>query len=103
MVRRKLKTKDIIIGVAALVVILILMFYIWHQAECVRLGYRTQELEQELQHLREEIAILETQKARLLAPDRVARIAQEELGYTQIQDDQFVSGERDKAPRKKTP
>jgi cell division protein FtsL len=91
MVRRKFSGKDIAIGISAVVVVvLILMFYIWHQAESVRLGYRTQELERELQGIREEIAALEAEKTRQLSPERVEKIAREKLGFTEVRDDQIV-------------
>lgn len=91
MVRSRFTGKDIAIGISvAAVVVLILLFYIWHQAESIRLGYRIQELERELQRITEEIAGLEAEKTRLLAPDRVARIAKEELGFTEIREDQIV-------------
>lgn len=95
MVRQRFTGRDIAIGISVVVfVVLILLFYIWHQAESVRLGYRTQELERELQRIREEIAGLEAEKTRLLAPDRVERIATEELGFIEVQDDQIVASSK---------
>jgi cell division protein FtsL len=94
MVRRKFKARDIALGlVAAAVVVLILMFYIWHQVESIRLGYRILELESELQTLEQEIDTLETRRAGLLAPDRVERIAREELGYTKVSADRIIKRE----------
>jgi cell division protein FtsL len=94
MVRQKLKARGIVLGVfTAAVVVLILMFYIWHQVESIRLGYRVLELESELETLEQEIDTLEARRAGLLAPDRVSKIAREELGYIQVRDDQIVRRE----------
>ena len=95
MVRRKFKGKDIAIGVGATaVVVLILMFYIWHQVESTRLGYRIHALESELKSLQEEIGALEVQKERLLSPEKVDKIAKEELGFTEIESDRLVVSEK---------
>ena len=103
MVRRKFKARDIALGlVAAAVVVLILMFYIWHQVESIRLGYRILELESELQTLEQEIDTLETRRAGLLAPDRVERIAREELGYTEVSADRIIKRE-DRPARRDRP
>lgn len=94
MVRQKLKARGIVLGVfTAAVVVLILMFYIWHQVESIRLGYRVLELESELETLEQEIDTLEARRARLLAPDRVGKIAREELGFMEVRDDQIVRRE----------
>ena len=100
MVRRKFKGKDIAIGVGATaVVVLILMFYIWHQVESTRLGYRIHALESELKTLQEEIAALETLKASLLSPEEVEKIAKERLGFTDINPDRLVVSEKKSAQK----
>ena len=100
MVRRKVKARDIALGlVAAAVVVLILMFYIWHQVESIRLGYRILELESELQTLELEMDTLEARRAGLLAPDLVERIAREELGYTEVSADRIIMWEDQPARR----
>lgn len=94
MVRQKLKARGIVLGVfTAAVVVLILMFYIWHQVESIRLGYRVLELESELETLEQEIDTLEARRARLLAPDLVEKIAREKLGYMPVRYDQVVRRE----------
>ncbi len=103
MVRRKFKGRDIAIGIGATaVVVLVLMFYIWHQVESTSLGYRIHALESELKSLQEEIDALEVQKARLLSPVRVAEIAEEHLGFTKIESDHLVVSEK-KSARKEQP
>ena len=95
MVRHKFKGKDIVIGVGATaIVILILMFYIWHQVESTRLGYRIHALESELKSLQEEIGALEVQKERLLSPEKVDKIAKKELGFTEIESDRLIVSEK---------
>ena len=45
MVRHRFRARDIALGLLAVaVVVTILMFYIWHQVESIRLGYNTLEL-----------------------------------------------------------
>jgi cell division protein FtsB len=91
MVRRKFKARDIALGVLAVaVVVLILMFYTWHQVESTRLGYRILALESELETLEQEIDALEVRRAELLAPDLVERIAMEKLGYVEVGGDRIV-------------
>lgn len=91
MVRRRFKALDVALGVlAATVVVLILMFYIWHQVEAIRLGYRILELESELETLEQEIDTLEARREELLAPDRVEKMAQEKLGYAPVAHDRIV-------------
>ncbi len=103
MVRQKFKAGGIVLGVfTAAVVVLILMFYIWHQVESIRLGYRVLELESELETLEQEIDTLEARRAGLLAPDRVEKIAREELGYIQVRYDQIVRRE-DRTTRRDRP
>ena len=103
MVRQKLKARGIVLGVfTAAVVVLILMFYIWHQVESIRLGYRVLELESELETLEQEIDTLEARRADLLAPDRVSKIAREELGYMPVRYDQIVRRE-DRTTRRDRP
>ncbi len=64
---------------AGFFVIFFLIFYIWHQAESVRIGYKTKDLEDEIARLNGDIEQLETQKASLLSLDRVEQMAKQEL------------------------
>ncbi len=64
---------------AGFFVIFFLTFYIWHQAESVSIGYKTKDLENEIDRLKKEIEQLETHKADLLSLDRVEQMAKQEL------------------------
>ena len=60
MIRKRITKKEILIGiVSTLFIITLLTFYIWHQAETIRLGYKTRELEAEISNLMREIEQLE--------------------------------------------
>ena len=68
------------IGILCMVfVIALLTFYIWHQAESIRLGYQTRELEEDISNLKKEIEQLEAEKASLLSLERVEKIARKKL------------------------
>ncbi len=60
-------------------IIFFLTFYIWHQAESVNIGYKTKDLEENIESLRGDIEQLETKKASLLSLDRVEQMAKQEL------------------------
>ncbi len=103
MVRHKFKARDIALGLlAAVVVVTILMFYIWHQVESIRLGYLILELDSELNQLTEEISALEAQRAALLSPELVEKIAKEKLGYIRVKDEQ-IRAQDEKSTRIDTP
>jgi cell division protein FtsL len=91
MVRKSFKKRDITIGIAFIaLVISVLSFYIWHQTESVRLGYRTGGLEETVNQLRKEVEKLETIKASLLSLDRVERISRKELKLSAPEKKQIV-------------
>jgi len=91
MVRKSFKKRDITIGIAFIaLVISVLSFYIWHQTESVRLGYRTGGLEETVNQLRKEVEKLETIKASLLSLDRVERISRKELKLSAPEKEQIV-------------
>ena len=75
---------------AGLFIIFFLTFYIWHQAESVRIGYETKDLEDEIERLNDNIEQLETQKAFLLSLDRVEQIARQELGMAVPSENQII-------------
>lgn len=68
------------IGILCMVfVIALLTFYIWHQAESIRLGYQTRELEEDIFSIKKDIEQLEAEKASLLSLERVEKIATKKL------------------------
>lgn len=80
MVRRKLSWKEIAAaGGCVFLVVATLTFYVWHQAAIIQIGYQTTRLEEKIAATKEDIKRLETDRAALLAPGRVDRIAREEL------------------------
>ena len=102
MIRKKITKKEILIGiVSTLVIITLLTFYIWHQAETIRLGYKTQELEEDISNLKKEIEQLEAEKSSLLSLERVERIARKKLKMKppeeqQVLQDKTMADSRDR-------
>lgn len=91
MVRKKYGKREIIFGmICALILILVLTFYIWHQMEYVRIGYEIGKLEENLSTLRKEVEELETNKSSLLSLERVEKIAKEELKLEKAKEEQIV-------------
>lgn len=91
MVRRKFEKKEIAAAAGCLLLaIATLTFYIWHQAAIIQLGYDTILLEEKRAQLGEDIKRLETVRAALLAPDRVDRIAREELRLVEPTPEQII-------------
>lgn len=83
MVNRKYNTKEIALGAAFLLLLLVVVtLYILYQTEAVQLGYRIAGLEDRVARMKEEIKKLETKKAGLLSLRRVEGIAREDLGLT---------------------
>ena len=91
MVRNKLDRKEIAAAAGCiLLAVATLTFYIWHQAAIIQIGYQTSRLEEKMAGLKEDIKKLETDKAALLAPDRVDRIAREELRLVEPKPEQII-------------
>lgn len=91
MVRKKFTKKEITLVITCtLFIISILTFYIWHQVEAVRLGYKINRLEEKIQKLKIEVEELETTKASLLSLEKVERIAKEKLKMVKTQENQKV-------------
>lgn len=99
MVRKKFKKKQIALGIfCTTIVIFILTFYIWHQVESVRLGYKIGQLEQEVLSLKKEVERLEAKKSSLLSLERVEKIAREELNLISPKKEQIVSDDSIRNP-----
>jgi len=91
MVRKKFEKKEIAAAAGCiLMAIATLTFYIWHQAAIIQLGYKISRLEENKARLGEDIKRLETERAALLAPDRVDRIAREELRLVEPNPEQII-------------
>ena len=91
MVRKKFTKKEITLVITCtLFIISILTFYIWHQVEAVRLGYKINRLEEKIQKLKIEVEKLETTKASLLSLEKVERIAKEKLKMVKTQENQKI-------------
>jgi cell division protein FtsL len=91
MVRRKLDRNKVAAAAGCILLAVgTLTFYVWHQAAIIQIGYQTSRLEEKMAQLNEEIKRLETDKASLLALDRVDRIAREELHLVEPQPEQII-------------
>ncbi|MGB9836485.1 MAG: septum formation initiator family protein [Candidatus Saccharicenans sp.] len=91
MVRKKLTWKQVVIGGGLIILFLAnLTFYIWYQSESIRLGYKIHEMELKVEQLKEEIKKLETRKAALLSPERIDRLARENLSLTDPKPEQII-------------
>jgi cell division protein FtsL len=91
MVRRKFAKKEILLaGGCVVLAIGTLTFYIWQQSTLIMLGYRTSGLERKINGLNEDIRKLETEKASLLALDKVEKIARDELHLESPRQDQII-------------
>ena len=99
MVRRKWSLKGIALGAAfAGAAIGILTFYVWYQTESVKLGLDIGKGEQRIRELEVTIEALKLQRAELLDPGRVERIARDKLGLVDPVDDDVIFLKLD-APR----
>jgi cell division protein FtsL len=95
MVRRQYSVRQIAAWTAlALFVVGVLTFYLWHLNENIRLGWDIARLETERQQVVEHVERLQARKARLLAPDRVEKIAKSELKLGEPRSDQIAYEER---------
>jgi len=91
MITKKVNKKNLGLSIfACFSVIFFLTFYIWHQAESVKIGYKTKDLEDNIERLRGDIEQLETQKASLLSLDRVEQMAKQELGMVFPSEKQII-------------
>lgn len=81
--RRKKNKKSLVVwGHLAIIVVLIFMtlFYLRQRTELLRVGYRLREMMQQQTELKEEKNALLLESSRLRSPDRIERIAIQELG-----------------------
>ncbi len=96
MVRKKFSKAQIIISIFCTIILtFFLIFYIWHQAKSIRLGYETRKLEEEILSLKKEIEKLEVKKSSLLSLERVEKIAREELKLKSPEKEQIIRDDFD--------
>lgn len=95
MISKKVSKKNLALTIfLALIIIFFLTFYIWHQAESVRLGYKASDLKNRIEQLKAEVEQLESQKASLLSLDRVEQMARQELGMIDPKKEQVIYDDR---------
>jgi cell division protein FtsL len=95
MVRRQISARRIgAWTAAALLAIAVIMFYLWHLNENIRLGWENAKLETTRRSDIEEVERLQARKAALLAPERVERIAKTELKLGEPREEQVAYEER---------
>ena len=91
MVRKKIRKKEIVVGLVwTIAVMFFLTFYIWNQIESIRVGYKISELEENLQSLKKDVEKLETEKSSLLSLERVEKIAKEKLKLEKSKKEQII-------------
>lgn len=91
MVKKKFKKNTIIRSVLfAFMTILILTFYIWRQAESVKMGYTTKDLEEKVTRLQKEVETLEAEKTALLSLEKVEKTAKQKLGLKEPEEKQLI-------------
>jgi cell division protein FtsL len=94
MIRKKWSPREIALGAALLVaVVALLTFYVWYQTEAVRLGVDMGKREEEIRALKNDILRLKLQRAALLSPDRVEKIARESLGLVDPGPGEIIFGD----------
>jgi cell division protein FtsL len=64
----------------SIVAMLLLLFCVWERVEIVRVGYQIEHLKKQKVQLQRERDELRVRVSSLLAPERIARAAAEELG-----------------------
>ncbi len=91
MVKRKLPKIEIFLIVFILfIALLFLTFYIWYQAELIRIGLENQRIQEQINQLEEDIKRLEVLRSSLLSPERVEKIAREYLNLTEPDPGQII-------------
>jgi len=91
MVKKKFKKNTIISAVLfAFMTILILTFYIWRQAESVKMGYTIRDLEAKVTRLQKEVETLEAEKTALLSLKKVEKTAKQKLGLMEPEEKQLI-------------
>lgn len=89
--------------IAALAVISVLLLYVWQRVDLVRVGYDIQQLKTRHALLQRENHELRVKVSALASPERIARLATEELNMRQPRPGQVIlvslgSPSRDEQP-----
>ena len=87
--KRKLKTPIIWI-ILMTVFIAELLFYTWCRVQCVRVGYEISGADRHHQDLLTLQSNLQVELARLKSPERIAKIAKNQLGLTTPTPEQVI-------------
>jgi cell division protein FtsL len=74
----------------ALAVMSLLLLYVWERVEVVRVGYQIERLKTQKVSLQRERDELQVKVSALTSPERIARIAKDQLGMTPPQPGQVV-------------
>jgi cell division protein FtsL len=91
MVRRKWNLKGIALAVAFFAAgAAVLTFYVWYQTESVKLGLDIVKSDERIRELEQAIEALKLDKAALLNPGRVERIARDALGLVDPEDGAII-------------
>lgn len=94
MIRRKWSPREIALGAAFLLALVALLtFYVWYQTEAVRLGVDIGKREEEIKAIKNDILRLKLEKATLLSPERVEKIAREVLGLVDPKSGEIIYGD----------
>ncbi len=101
MVSKKFTKKQIAIGILCMIfVIALLTFYIWQQAESIRLGYQTRALEEDILSIKKNLEQLEAEKSSLLSLERVEKIATQKLKMRPPDEEQIAYHESAEGTKK---
>ncbi len=76
--------------IAAVAVMMLPLLYVWERVDLVQVGYRIQQLKATYRVLERENDELKVKVAALTSPERIARIATEQLGMIRPQQGQVV-------------
>ncbi len=76
--------------IAAVAVMTLPLLYVWERVDVVQVGYRIQQLKAEYRILERENDELKVKVSALTSPERIARIATEQLGMMRPQPGQVV-------------
>jgi cell division protein FtsL len=71
-------------------VIMLLLLYVWERVEVVRVGYHIERLKTQKTALHRERDELQVRFSTLTSPERVARVAKEQLGMAPPQPGQII-------------